>query len=102
MNIVELPTHQFGLEAAGVITRLGPSVKNLKIGDRVVCLSKSAFSRFLCVPEFACAKVPSSVSLDEASCMLVPYVTAIHSLVNVGRLVEGQVSTCILSNAVNA
>lgn len=95
LNIVELPTRQFGLEAAGIVTNVGPSVKDLKIGDRVVCLKKSAFARYFCVPEFACAKIPSEIRLDEVSSMLVPYVTAIHSLVNVGRLAKGQV--CILN-----
>lgn len=95
MNIVELPTRQFGLEAAGVITKIGSRVKDLKVGDRVACLKKSAFARYLCVPEFACAKIPPAIRLDEASSMLVPYVTAIHSLVNVGRLAEGQVC-CLL------
>ncbi|KAH7083527.1 putative polyketide synthase [Paraphoma chrysanthemicola] len=90
MNIIELPTRQFGLEAAGLVTRIGSSVKDFQVGDRVVCLKKSAFAKYICVPEFACAKIPPGVGLEEASSMLVPYTTAIHSLINVGKLVEGQ------------
>jgi NADPH:quinone reductase-like Zn-dependent oxidoreductase len=93
MNIVELPTRQFGLEAAGIVTRIGSSVKDFQVGDHVVCLKKSAFAKYICVPEFACAKIPPDVGLEEASSMLVPYTTAIHSLINVGKLAEGQVSS---------
>ncbi|KAI0604978.1 Qor NADPH:quinone reductase and related Zn-dependent oxidoreductase [Pyrenophora tritici-repentis] len=90
MNIIELATRQFGLEAAGVVTRIGSSVKDFQIGDRVVCLKNSAFAKYICVPEFACAKIPPGAGLEEASSMLVPYTTAIHSLINVGKLTEGQ------------
>ncbi|ORY70957.1 uncharacterized protein BCR38DRAFT_404090 [Pseudomassariella vexata] len=90
VNIVELPIRQFGMEAAGIVMRVGPNVKDLKIGDRVFCLKTSAFATHLCVPEFSCAKLPDSVKFDEAASMLVPYVTALHSLVNVGGLTKGQ------------
>jgi NADPH:quinone reductase-like Zn-dependent oxidoreductase len=92
MGIVELPVRQFGLEAAGVISRVGSGVKEFKVGDRVACLKKQSFTTYFTVGEFACAKIPDELSFDEAACMLVPYTTAIHSLINVGRLEKGQVS----------
>ena len=92
LGIVELPIRQFGLEAAGFVARIGPDVKDLKIGDRVLCWKKQAFSTFITVPEFSCAKLPDSLHFDEAATMVVPYVTAIHSLLSVGGLEKGQVS----------
>ena len=94
MGIVELPIRQFGLEAAGVITRVGADVNpdELKIGDRVFCLKKQAYSTYITTPTVFCTRIPDDLSFDEAASMLMPYVTAIHSLVNVGRLVKGQVS----------
>ncbi|KAI1209352.1 fatty acid synthase S-acetyltransferase [Annulohypoxylon truncatum] len=90
MGIVELPERQFGLEAAGIVTRVGADVKNIKVGDRVCFLKKHAFSTYLVSEEMFCAKIPDRLSFDEAASMLMPYVTAIHSLINVGCLEKGQ------------
>jgi len=94
LGIVELPIRQFGLEAAGIITRVGTNVDpdELKVGDRVFCLKKQAYSTYISTPTVFCTRIPDDLNFDEAASMLMPYVTAIHSLVNVGRLVEGQVS----------
>ncbi|KAI0889325.1 fatty acid synthase S-acetyltransferase [Annulohypoxylon maeteangense] len=90
MGIVELPKRQFGLEAAGIVTRVGADVENIKVGDRVCCLRKHAYSTSLTTPEMFCAKLPDRLSFDEAASMLMPYVTSIHSLMNIGRLEQGQ------------
>lgn len=90
MGVVELPIRQFGLEAAGIVTRVGADVKDIRIGDRVCCLKKHAYSTYLVTPDIFCTKIPDRLSFDEAASMLMPYVTAIHSLVNVGRLEKGQ------------
>ena len=92
MGIVELPERQFGLEAAGIVTRVGADVKNFKVGDRICCLKRHAYSTYLVVQEAFCEKLPDRLSFDEAASMLMPYITAIHSLINVGRLEKGQVS----------
>ncbi|QVM13747.1 hypothetical protein D8B26_008378 [Coccidioides posadasii str. Silveira] len=62
LGIVELPVRLFGIEAAGMVTRVGADVSpdDLQVGDRV------------------------------AGTMLIPYFTAIHSIVNVGRVTKGQ------------
>lgn len=91
MGIVELPIRQFGLEAAGIVLCVGSNVKDLKVGDRVICLKKHAFATRFTVKEFACAKIPDALSFDVAATMLVPYVTALYSLVDVGGLEESQV-----------
>ncbi|KAI1761562.1 fatty acid synthase S-acetyltransferase [Hypoxylon sp. FL1150] len=90
MGIVELPTRKFGLEAAGVITRIGANVTNLEVGDRVCCLKTQAYSTFIVSEGVYCVRLPDALSLDEAASMLMPYVTSIHSLINVGRLEKGQ------------
>lgn len=85
---------EFGLEAAGIITRVGADVTTdeLKVGDRVFCLKKQAYSSYITTPTVFCTRIPDNLSFDEAASMLMPYVTAIHSLINVGRLAKGQVS----------
>ncbi|KAK5627739.1 hypothetical protein RRF57_003454 [Xylaria bambusicola] len=90
MNIVELSVRRFGLEAAGIVTRVGSEVADIKVGDRVVCLKKQAFATKIVVEELACAVIPDYLSFDEAACMIFAFATAIQSLVNVGRLEKGQ------------
>ncbi|KAI0193448.1 fatty acid synthase S-acetyltransferase [Astrocystis sublimbata] len=92
--VIELPgeSRRFGLEAAGVVTRVGPQAKNVKVGDRAVCLSlqKQALTTHITVADFAVARIPDSLSFEEAATMLVPFVTAIHSLQSVGGLTNNQ------------
>ncbi|KAK8115461.1 Acyl transferase/acyl hydrolase/lysophospholipase [Apiospora sp. TS-2023a] len=90
LGIVELPVRQFGLEAAGVVTKTGTAVKDFRVGDRVISLKKQAFATRIITPQFACAKIPDGLSFDEGATMLVPYLTAIYSLINVGGLTKGQ------------
>lgn len=97
MGIVELPKRELGLEAAGIITRVGADVKNLKVGDRVCCLKNQAYSTYLVSQDIYCVRIPDRLSFDEAASMLMPYATSIHSLVNIGRLEKGQVSKSIPS-----
>ena len=99
LGIVELPIRQFGLEASGIITRVGADVNpdELKVGDRVFCWKKQAYSTYITTPTTFCIRIPNHLSFSDASSMLIPYVTAIHSLVNVGRLEKGQVSLILLS-----
>jgi NADPH:quinone reductase-like Zn-dependent oxidoreductase len=65
----------------------------LAVGDRVFCLKKQAYSTYITTPTVFCTRIPDHLSFDEAASMLMPYVTALHGLVNVGRIAKGQVST---------
>lgn len=92
LGIVKLPVRQFGLEAAGIVTRVGLGVdpNELRVGDRVCCLKKQAYSTYITTPTFFCTRIPDQLSFDEAASMLMPYIMAIHGLLNVGRLAKGQ------------
>jgi NADPH:quinone reductase-like Zn-dependent oxidoreductase len=97
LGIVELPVRLFGIEAAGVVTRVGADVSpdNLQVGDRVVCFCrKDAFSTYTTTLADVCVRIPDSLTFNQAGTMLIPYFTAIHSMINVGRVTKGQVS-CI-------
>ena len=54
-----------GLEGAGIVTKVGENVKNFNKGDRVVSNGKHA--EVVNVPKNLCAKVPDTVSDEEAS-----------------------------------
>jgi NADPH:quinone reductase-like Zn-dependent oxidoreductase len=92
MGIIELPERVFGLESAGVIRHVGPDVKDLKVGDRVACIENRAFSTSIRTTQSFCSKIPHTLSFIEAATMIIPYTTAIHSLITVGGLVKDQVS----------
>ncbi|KAI3333750.1 hypothetical protein F4824DRAFT_470692 [Ustulina deusta] len=90
MGLIELPTRQLGLEAAGIVTRVGQGVKTVKVGDRICCMNPQSFSSILISPEDLCIRIPDAISFNEAATMLISFATALHSLVNVGRLEKSQ------------
>ncbi|KAK6196628.1 putative secondary metabolism biosynthetic enzyme [Pestalotiopsis sp. IQ-011] len=90
LGIVELPVRHFGVEGAGVITRIGSDVKAMNVGDRVLFLHRGCFVTSAIVPEHACARIPDKLSFDEAATMTFAFATAIYSLVNAGGLEKGQ------------
>ncbi|KAG5918681.1 hypothetical protein E4U53_004073, partial [Claviceps sorghi] len=93
LGIVELPVRLFGIEAAGIVSRVGADVSPdcLRVGDRVVCFCrKDAFSTYTTTLAAVCVRIPDSLTFDQAGTMLIPYFTAIHSMVNVGRVTKGQ------------
>ena len=93
MNIVQLPQGRvFGLEGAGIIRRIGSQVKTLHVGDRVAVVEHNMFATIVTTLEALCIKIPEDLSFDEASSMFFPYMTAMHSLIDVGGLEKGQVS----------
>ncbi|KAJ9386802.1 hypothetical protein DTO063F5_3460 [Paecilomyces variotii] len=93
LGIVELPVRLFGIEAAGIVRRVGADVSpdNLQVGDRVVCFCrKDAFSTYTTTLADVCVRIPDSLTFNQAGTMLIPYFTAIHSMINVGRVTKGQ------------
>lgn len=95
LAIVESPVRVLGGEAAGVVTRVGTDVSpdDLGVGDRVVCFCrKDALSTYTTTLAAGCVRIPDSLMFDQAGTMLIPYLTAIYLMVNVGRVKKGQVS----------
>ena len=80
-----------GCEASGVIERVGPDVKDLKPGDRVLTLASGAFSTILTTSASLCARIPDDMSFEQAATMPCVYCTVIHSLLELGQLDADQV-----------
>lgn len=92
MNIVQLSQGRvFGLEGAGIVRRIGSQVKTLRVGDRVALVEHNMFATIVATLEVLCVKIPDDLNFDEASTMFFPYITAMHSLMDVGDLEKGQV-----------
>ena len=82
-----------GLEAAGIVSRVGLGVHSLAEGDRVFALAPSGcFSTRVVLPFSLCVKIPDSLSFEEAATMPICFATAIHSLIDIGQAEKGQVS----------
>jgi len=95
MGVVELSEPNLGLEASGVVRGVGPGVRNLRVGDRVMLAGRSTFSSSIVLSELLCAKIPDGMSFIEAATMPIVYGTAIQAIMNVGRLEKGQVNRSI-------
>lgn len=68
-----------GFEASGVITAVGEGVDTARIGERVACFAGDAdgtWAEFMATSQRAALPVPDSVSLEQASMMLVNPLTA--------------------------
>lgn len=90
MGVVELNGRGLGCERSGIITKVGPDVKYLKNGDRVLCCSDGSFSTSLSVSELCCAKIPESLSFVEAATIPLVYSTVIHGLMDIAHLSKDQ------------
>jgi phthiocerol/phenolphthiocerol synthesis type-I polyketide synthase C len=75
-----------GLECAGRVARVGPSVKHLKVGDRVLAFAVAAFSTHVTVPATRVAKLPADMSCEAAATIPVAFLTTYYSLVTLAKL----------------
>ena len=74
-----------------MVTRLGPDVKDLRVGDRVILFSRGSFSTSIITSEKLCEVIPDELSFEEGATMPCVYATAIYSLIDIGGLKRGQV-----------
>ena len=93
MGIVELYGRGLGVEVSGIVRKVGPDVKHLKPGDRVLsCSNDGAFSTIFQTKGLVCAKMPDDLGFSEAATMPVVYATVIYGLMDIGRLSKEQVT----------
>ncbi|PGH00300.1 hypothetical protein AJ80_09194 [Polytolypa hystricis UAMH7299] len=91
MGIVDAPPDTLGVEGAGIIRAIGPHCIDLVVGDRVVFMHPGSFATRIVASAKLCARIPDEkLSLENAATMASVYSTAIHALVEMGRLEKGQ------------
>ncbi|GAB1218268.1 hypothetical protein ATERTT37_007522 [Aspergillus terreus] len=83
-------TAELGIEASGVVRRIGPAVKDLAVGDRVMVAGIGLASTRKIVPSRCCLPIPSELSLEDAATVVCVFATVIYSLLNVANLKKGQ------------
>ena len=76
-----------GLEVAGEIDRLGPSVTQFSIGDRVCALvSGGGYAEYCLAPAAQCLPIPEGVSWEEAAALPETWLTVWANVFELGQL----------------
>ena len=90
------PPMALGVEAAGVVRRVGPSAGIFAVGDRVLAhcapfRDQGAWAEEFLVPVAAAALLPETVPFDEGAAFPVPALTADQVLEDALAITPGQV-----------
>ena len=91
MGIVPDNEYSLGYECAGVVRRLGPSVKKFHVGDRVCMLKQGSHANRIRVHVDRCHVIPDTMSYEDAATIPCVYLTSLHALYHLAELQEGQV-----------
>ncbi|EFQ35173.1 beta-ketoacyl synthase domain-containing protein [Colletotrichum graminicola] len=85
-----LAENKLGVDASGLVTRVGSAVKDFKPGDRVMTASCDTFATYVRFPAKGAITVPEKMSFEEAASMPLIFLTSYYSLVTAGNLVKGE------------
>ena len=82
--------HEVGIEASGVVRRIGPGVEGIGVGDEVAFIKGGCIANRIVVDQYKVFRKPAGISLEDAAASLSVYVTAYYSLIHLARLRKGQ------------
>ncbi|KAF6826616.1 polyketide synthase [Colletotrichum plurivorum] len=85
-----LAENKLGVDASGIVTRVGSAVTDFKPGDRVMTASCDTFATYVRFPAKGAIAVPEGMNFEEAASMPLIFLTAYYSLVTAGNLVKGE------------
>lgn len=83
---------RLGYEASGVIEKIGPDVKSFKAGDKVSTIPAFSIGKYgvygeiATVPEYAVAKYPDSLTVEEGASIWMAYLTGYGAIVEIGGI----------------
>ncbi|OIW24709.1 putative polyketide synthase [Coniochaeta ligniaria NRRL 30616] len=86
----QVPIGEAGIEASGVVVSIGSGVTNFRVGDRVAALTEGAFATTTRTASSKVFKIPSEMTFEAAATLPLAYCTAYYSLVELGRLADGE------------
>lgn len=80
-----------GGEVAGVVSKLGEGVTNLKIGDRVIgSCGHGGYVEELAIPAASCIPIPDEMDLETASALVLTYGTSHYGLKDRAHIKPGE------------
>ncbi len=82
--------HEVGMEASGVVSRIGRDVQDLSVGDEVVFLKGGCIANRVVANQHLVFPKPDRLDMVQAASVLSVHVTAYYSLVHLARLRKGQ------------
>lgn len=85
-----IPLNSSGIEASGVVTAVGARVQGFRVGDRVAALTQGAFATRSRTKAAFAFRLPTGTTFEAAASLPLAYATAYYSLVELGRLGEGE------------
>ncbi|KAL8895775.1 MAG: hypothetical protein Q9192_003453 [Flavoplaca navasiana] len=91
MGIIPENQHLLGLEGAGNIRRVGASVSEFTVGQRVLVFEKGTFGNRIIATTERTYAIPDNMSFEEASTLPSVYLTAIYSLFDLANTKKGHV-----------
>jgi NADPH:quinone reductase-like Zn-dependent oxidoreductase/NAD(P)-dependent dehydrogenase (short-subunit alcohol dehydrogenase family)/ubiquinone/menaquinone biosynthesis C-methylase UbiE len=83
-------SENLGLAASGIVRCVGPGVKSVTEGDRVVFRAVGALSSTILISEKLIVKIPESLAFGDAAILADVYPVAMYGLIDVGGIQEGQ------------
>ncbi|KAI9646805.1 hypothetical protein NHQ30_004804 [Ciborinia camelliae] len=86
-----LDEDDFGADCAGLVTRVGAKVQSVKVGDRVCMQTTDGMKTYLRAHEWTTAKIPDSVSFEDACAIVIPGMTSLQSLIEIAQMVGAEV-----------
>lgn len=93
---------QLGVEYSGVVTRVGPTVSNVAVGDRVAAfgIEPNWYKTYLRSSIAAVHKLPEGMTFVEGTNIMRSYGAVKYGLINVARLKKGE--TILIHDATTA
>ncbi|KAL3478336.1 hypothetical protein BJX99DRAFT_256663 [Aspergillus californicus] len=91
---------EHGFDFTGVVQRVGPAVKNLRVGDRIVALAPGSIATRFITSEKLCVRMARDLTWLDAATMPFAFATALYSLIDVARLKHGD--TVLIHSACSA
>jgi NADPH:quinone reductase-like Zn-dependent oxidoreductase len=79
-----------GLDVAGTVVAVGSDVTRFKVGDEVFGISRGSFAEYAAAREDKLARKPANLTFDQAAVVAISGLTALQSLLDLGRLQAGQ------------
>ena len=79
-----------GLDVAGTVAAVGADVTRFEVGDEVFGISRGSFAEYAAAREDKLARKPANLTFDQAAVLPISGLTALQSLLDVGRLKAGQ------------
>ncbi|KAI0453367.1 KR domain-containing protein [Xylaria acuta] len=90
IGIVPSNERMLGGEAAGIVTKVSPSVEGIEVGQRVVVFSRGCFANRVTAPFKRVHKIPNQMSFEEAATLYAVHLTSIYSLFDLASIGPGK------------